>query len=314
MRNPLVLFLLLSTSLWSQRITTSFSKASVFVGESFEIQYEMEISGKEKVVAKAFENSIYSLRASEDRKRVDTIYLDILEAFRDTIETIQGKKYWRAKYVAIAFDTGYLILPPTSIQVDQKVVEMEPALLRVNLMPKKDDIDIYDIQEHFTEIPEKPFNLSNWLKDNLYWLLPLIVLAITLFIRNRKKKRHLNEPQAEPEVILTARDKALEKLAQLEIKELWKNDQLKDHFIELSSIVRAFLSEEFDRAFFEKTTFEIQFILRQEGLNELFLTELSLILSSSDMVKFAKSKVEDEGVVQLNGRVRQFLKIVERKA
>ena len=66
------------------------------------------------------------------------------------------------------------------------------------------------------------------------------------------------------------------------------------HYIELSFILRKYLSERFGIHLLEKTTIEAQLILKQYGLSEKLLSEIGIILNGSDMVKFAKSAPEEK--------------------
>lgn len=297
---------------FGQVVTTQLSKETLLVGELFEIQFEMPVDEGARVKMTPFNDFLKVIRARNEKNAPDTVQLEILESFRDTTENIQGKWYWRAKYVVMAFDTGYLILPPTSLIYKGTEIEVPPTLIRVNFVPQKEGKDFYDIQEEFAQIPEEEGQLWTWIKEPIVWITFAILLAVLAFVWWRRKQ-HKDPLGRNNFTDLNAADKALIELEELIQKELWRKGELKEHFSLLSMIVRRYLSEEYDQNFLERTSFEIQFILRQRGLNEWFQGELGLILNGSDMVKFAKSQVENNGVEQINSRVKNFIQTVQNR-
>jgi len=94
---------------------------------------------------------------------------------------------------------------------------------------------------------------------------------------------------------------------------MWRNNQEKEHFTELSLIIRRFLNEEFNNRFEGKTSFEIQMILRKEHFSSKQLNDLGLILNVSDMVKFAKSSVEEEGIQAIYLKAVEFVNENEKQ-
>ena len=87
---------------------------------------------------------------------------------------------------------------------------------------------------------------------------------------------------------------------------------MKQHFTELSLIVRRYISKEMGNSYLEKTSLEIQLFLRKKGYREGLTKPLGLILNVSDMVKFAKSSVEKEGIFKVYKDAKSFIEKFEK--
>ena len=119
----------------------------------------------------------------------------------------------------------------------------------------------------------------------------LCLLALAYFIwKNWQKK---SDPKPEPLTLLTAEQKALKELQELENRELMKLGRIRDHFFELSEIFRRYLENRYQFPAQEWTTEEI--ISHFKGfsdLNEKQKLQARNILTESDKVKFAKAEIE----------------------
>jgi hypothetical protein len=138
-------------------------------------------------------------------------------------------------------------------------------------------------------LPDEPSTLVSFFKK--WWWVVLAATGLILFLLwfFRRKKATNTE-----DIILTLKERTLQSILQLEQKRLWEKNELKEHYSELSFILRQYLSERFGINLLEKTTIEAQLILKHYGLSESLLSEIGLILNGSDMVKFAKSAPEEK--------------------
>jgi len=119
----------------------------------------------------------------------------------------------------------------------------------------------------------------------------LCLLALSYFIWKKWQKK--SDPKPEPLALLTAEQKALKELQELESRELMKQGRIRDHFFELSEIFRRYLENRYQFPAQEWTTEEI--ISHFKGfsdLNEKQKLQARNILTESDKVKFAKAEVE----------------------
>lgn len=300
-----------TNSSWAQKTESKLSQSTVSLGEEFTYSIEIECEETDKINYTSNKKDLYAFRARTGKSAPDSIKLELQSPFKSNKENIQGKTFWTGEFTLICFDTGYLIIPPISVSINGKSVEMPPALLRVNLVAKNKNIDIYDIEENFAKIPEKQKDWIQITKKIGLWVLLLVsILALVYFSFFRNKKKVI---ETEPEKKISSHEKTRRELNELMEKKMWRNDQEKGHFTELSLIIRKFLNEEFDNRFEGKTSFEIQMILRNEHFSSKQLNDLGLILNVSDMVKFAKSSVEEEGIQTIYIKAIEFVNETEKQ-
>jgi len=114
-----------------------------------------------------------------------------------------------------------------------------------------------------------------------------------------KKLTHFKELNLQ-ELTLIAIDR-------LEKERLWEKGKLKEHYIELSFILRSYLSTIYGINLLEKTTKETNILLQQKGLKEITIQSIINILNESDMVKFAKSQPEEIAVLKISQLARQIV-------
>ena len=82
---------------------------------------------------------------------------------------------------------------------------------------------------------------------------------------------------------------------------------MKKHFVELSYILRSYLTTRYDISLLEKTSYQTKILLTEKGLNKETVDVVSRILSQSDMVKFAKSKPELIEILRISTLAKQIV-------
>ncbi|MFN5912374.1 MAG: hypothetical protein ACK45H_13620, partial [Bacteroidota bacterium] len=87
----------------------------------------------------------------------------------------------------------------------------------------------------------------------------------------------------------------------------WEIGKLKEHYIELSFILRSYLSSRYDLNLLENTTAEAQLILSHKGLHPETIRVIGTVLDQSDMVKFARSAPIEVEVLKVSQQVRQIV-------
>jgi hypothetical protein len=189
----------------------------------------------------------------------------------------------------VPWNEGIYQLAAQKVNINDIDVTLPGTELNARLVVQKEGGKIYDIEETYTELPEEPSIFVSFLKKWGWVVLSVIGLTLFLLWFFRRQKSSKSE-----ENLLTLKEKTLQSILQLEQKRLWEKNELKDHYIELSFILRQYLSERFGIHLLEKTTIEAQLILKQYGLSEKLLSEIGIILNGSDMVKFAKSAPEEK--------------------
>ncbi len=307
MMKRVVLFFLVIISHFSslaQEMKTIVAKEKVLVGEPFAVKFELEVKpSDEKKIYPSFDSLlVFKVNNKSDQK--DSSYFDIISNLDSRIEKIQGKIYWTSSYDVIGFEEGYFIIPPQEFKLNGEKVMSSPKMISLSLMTKKKDVDFYDIEESYTELPS-PFYEN--MKQFVWWgllVLVLIILGLLFYFFIYKKRSKEEEFFPEPVDFKTS---AIAQLDELMKKELWEKEELKTHFTEISFIARRYLSKETKQSFMEKTSLETQLILRKKGVHENQLKPLGLILNVSDMVKFAQSSLEREGIWSVYQETKKFI-------
>lgn len=298
--------ILVSLLSYSQNGKTTLSQNSILIGENITLTYTIHIPQDAKVLFIPQQSHIPSHRKAKNGSLTNEISseIEILNTFFDTI--IKGKKsnVWIGKYEITAWDSGTFVLSSTNIIIDDSTFVFPSIELVSALVKGKQGQDLYDIKESFSEIPDEPFSITFFIKRNWWWLLAILLAAIGFLIYKIIKKQ--NAP-VEQYKVLSLKERTLLAIDSLEKERLWEKQQLKEHFIELSFILRSYLSSRYEINLLEKTTKETKLLLQQIGLHEETIAVIVRILIESDMVKFAKSNPDEMAILKISQLARQVI-------
>lgn len=282
----------------TQELHSYISQSTVSIGQAFEIKYQLTTDSLSDIIFEAFEDEIPVFEKNDSSVLTSgTETVEILQPFLDTAFA----NNWMGRYTVTAWDSGIFIIPGPRIVFQDSTYQFDDLVFHCLLTPKKEKIDLYDIRENFTELPDEPFDLISFL-INWWWAILLVLTALVILWVKRKKP---NVPEIRKEISL--KDKTLLAIDSLEEAKLWEKDKLKDHFVELSYIMRQYLSARYSDSLMEKTTEEIRFYLIHKGLERDTIETITTILSSSDMVKFAKSEPDLIAILKFSNLARQIV-------
>mgnify|MGYP000474551355 CR=1 FL=1 len=291
-----ILFFLLSTSLFAQKVTTSVDATKNKIGAEFKLTLKTDVDTFSKVkfpVAKNFGA------------------LEVIQSYKiDTIKN--GARYELIKkYGLTQFDSGKYVIPRIPVLINGKPVFSDSIKVEVNDIQvdtlKQKMYDIKDIAE-----VESP--IGTW------WIYILIFFAIGIagyFIYQFIKKRQ-NQPKAEVIVFKSPIEKATTLLQQLENKELWQKGEIKDYYSELTDIARNYIEEEINIPAMESTTSELIDGLRKAAkqkklkLSNETVENLEKVLKQADLVKFAKVKPLDFEIEEDKKRISSSIVIIHK--
>ena len=190
------------------------------------------------------------------------------------------------------------------IIINDSTFYFENIAIATHLSTPIDSVDLYDIRENFTELPILPFTVIDFFTS--YWWVVLIILilalAITRFIRNSKENDR--EDEIKPPSL---KDRTILAINSLDSSKLWEKDELKRHFVELSYILRSYLTSRYSISLLDKTSYQTKILLTEKGLNKETVDVVARILSQSDMVKFAKSKPELIEILRISTLAKQIV-------
>lgn len=290
MKIKLYLLLLLSTSLFAQKVTTSIDTTKNKIGAEFKLTLKTNVDTLSKVV---FPNakSFGALEVIQSYP-IDTIKKD------DRYELVK-------KYGLTQFDSGRYMIPSIKILINKKAflsdsIQVEVANVQVDTLKQK----MYDIKD----IAPANEGIGDWWK---YLLILLLIAGIGAFIYWYIKKRQTKK--IEEEIYKTPIEKATSLLNNLEKKELWQHGEVKEYYSQLTDIVRNYIEEAIEIPAMESTTSELiealkiaskkkKMKLSQETIDNLFV-----VLKQADLVKFAKSKPLDFEITEDRKKIERSI-------
>lgn len=287
-----------------QKLSANISESILYIGQPVTISYGVSSGKNDSLI---FIPKIENIKARSVTKSgdlsTDGVDFEITDEFVDTF-IIDGKiKRWVGQYVVTAWDSGLYIIPGPKIIINDSSYQFSDLTVSCMLVDPIDGIDLYDIKENFADIPAKPFSIIDFLKTHWWWLSIIAIgLIFFIFIRRRNKE----EPE-EAEKPMSLRQRTLFAIDALEMAKLWEKNQLKEHFVELSMILRMYLTSRYEISLLEKTTYETKLLLTQKGLNEDTVEVIARILSESDMVKFAKSEPDTISILRVSTLAKQIV-------
>lgn len=271
-----LLFFLITTSLFAQKVTTSIDTTRNKIGAEFKLTLKTSVTNKDKVVFPKAKNFGA---------------LEVINSYK--IDTVKTNDKWELikQYGVTQFDTGKFTIPRIPILINGKLsysdsLKVEVFNVKVDTLKQK-MYDVKDVAQVETS--------SIWWKYLLGILLLVGIAALAYWLI----KKYQNQPKEEEPVYTSPIEKATSLLQQLETKELWQKGEVKGYYSELTDIVRNYIEEEIEIPAMESTTSELIAELRRVAnqkklkLSKETLENLEKVLMQADLVKFAKVKPLD---------------------
>jgi len=212
--------------------------------------------------------------------------IEVVESF--DIDTLKNRLI--KKYSLTSFDSGRYVIPRQRVYVWSQEYLTDSLMIDVNTVA----VDTLK-QQLFTikAIQNEPYTFDDF-KNYLLWILGiLLIIGLILYFLFKRKK---TEYDAMGQPILAPYQEAILHLKQLDKKQLWQNNKVKEHYSELTSIVRYYIERELKIPALERTTDGLIDTLTDFSDAESIVTtpetikKLKALLQEADLVKFAKSK------------------------
>ena len=291
-----ILFFLISTSLFAQKVTTSIDSTKKKIGAEFKLTLKTDVDTLSKV---KFPNAKFFGP------------LEVIQSYKiDTVKN--GARYELIKkYGLTQFDSGKYTIPRIPVLINGKPsfsdsIKVEVNDVKVDTLKQK----MYDIKD----IAKVNSPLGSW------WIYLLILLAIGVigyFVYKFIKKRQ-SQPKVEAIVYTSPIEKATSLLQQLEKKELWQKGEIKNYYSELTDIARNYIEEEIHIPAMESTTSELIEGLRKAAkqqklkLSNETVENLEKVLKQADLVKFAKVKPLDFEIEEDKKRISSSIVTIHK--
>lgn len=305
MRFLIVIALLFTSSISvAQTLNTRLSKKKVLIGEPITLTYSVRSTPKDAIQFGAKTGEIDVRTNNGGSLTENGVKIEIRDPFKDSITQQKGQQHWVGQYTVIVWDSGRFIIPGPTVQINDSNFQFQDIEIYCDYSKKKADVELYDIREEYAEIPPEESKFVVFIRN--YWWLSLVLLGIVLIIW---LVRRLSKEKAPVKIVkaMSLKERTLRAIDALENEKLWEKDRLKEHYIELSYILRSYLTVRYDISVLEKTSLETKKLLLLHGLNEDTVDIIGTILSQSDMVKFAKSKPELISILKISTLARQIV-------
>jgi len=204
-------------------------------------------------------------------------------------------------YTITSFDTGTYTIPALPfLYTNDKgktydTVYSSPFDITVNTVNVDTTLAIKDIKAPL----DAPFSLDELMPYFISVLAVIILVFLSIYLyrkylKAKKENTSMFKPKIPPHV------KALEALENLRQKKLWQQDKTKAYYSELSDILRTYFEEEMNFNAMEMTSEEIIEIVSKKTHYDI-ISKLKQILTTSDLVKFAKHRpLPDENELLFN--------------
>jgi hypothetical protein len=290
-----IVFFLITSSLFAQKVTTSIDTTRNKIGAEFKITLKASVTNKDKVVFPKSKNFGA---------------LEVINSYK--IDTVKTNDRWELikKYGVTQFDSGKFTIPRIPVLINGKTtfsdsLKIEVFNVKVDTLKQK-MYDVKDVAQVETS--------SNWWK----YLLEILLLIGIAVLAYRLIKKHQNRPQEEEIVYTSPIEKATSLLQQLETKELWQKGEVKSYYSELTNIARNYIEEEIEIPAMESTTSELIAGLRKVAnqkklkLSKETLENLEKVLMQADLVKFAKVKPLDFEIEEDKKRISSSIVTIHK--
>jgi hypothetical protein len=166
------------------------------------------------------------------------------------------------------------------------------------------EVDTSQALKAIKTVKSIPFPWKEFLKKLILYLIPILLVLILLVWYYIRKKKIILFPE-KPKTMLDYYEGAIDELSNLEHQKLWQNDQVKEYYLSLSEILRAYLEGRFGINAMESTTDEIKADLILEEAMKLKLGE---VLTQADLAKFAKFKPQGDENIRMIKIAKDFVR------
>lgn len=290
---------------FSQTLEATTNKDQILIGQELIIEYTVQSELNDSIFFEPSEETIsIKTKAVNGSLTTSDGELEILEEFELEILEDKKGKTWIGKYVVTSWDSGAYLIPGQKVVINDSTFYFPDISIRSLLVPKNESIDLYDIRENYADVPDGLSSVIRFLKS-YWWAILIGVIAIILIVLARRKKNKTTV--VEVPKLVSLKERTITAIEALESAKLWEKNELKTHFVELSYILRSYLTARYNISLLEKTTYESALLLVQCGLEKETIDVIVKILSQADMVKFAKSKPDELSILRISAQAKQIV-------
>ncbi|MBO4645522.1 MAG: hypothetical protein J5642_03295 [Bacteroidales bacterium] len=238
--------------------------------------------------------------AFQDFSQWQLLNCEVIEAATPVTTQGKGTTTCTQEITVISFDTGMAVIAPICLVVDDTLADYFTDTLAFHV----DSLPVFvDTTKAFCDIKlpmdGKRVAEGGDTSSSKTWSIVLIVLGVLLILGLLaflffkylwpywKKKRQQVLQIRRKELSGTV---ALNQIRQLKAKELCQKGMVKEHYSELSMILRTYMDDQWNVNAKEMVTDEIMESIGELGLDEVILEDVRRFLRRSDLVKYARQQ------------------------
>lgn len=283
-----IVVLLISIFSFAQtEVKISADTNQVFIGDI--INLNIQVNSSEQILWPDIEEVITPLEI-QNLSSIDSSFVNNQYVYSQNLSVQQ-------------FDTGLVVLsqlPFVSFQND--TFYSDSLFFSFLAVPLDTTNAIFDIKS-----PKKvPFNFAE-AKPYIYGFVGFILLSLLVYYLIKRFKKNDTDIEEVVELI-PCEIEAINALKNLESQSLCEKGFVKDHYVQLTTILRRYFDREYDIDTLESTTDETVEALTMLKLDAKLVSCISELLTKADYVKFAKSKPDTK---TNNAFMRKSYSIVE---
>ena len=286
-------------------VTAQFDSTHILVGDHLHLHLSAQTAGA----------SVLSFQSKDEWQMMNCEVLDVSDLRRSEKN---GRVTYRQDVVVTAFDTGRAVIAPVIVWADTLPVACTDTLFfHVDTLPV-----FVDTASAFRDI-KLPLNAKEQVEKPrskvwiwILWgglvllLAALLVVFFKIWWPKIKKKRAIRQREIRRQSSGTI---ALGHIRELKAKELCQKGMAKEHYSELSVILRTYLDDQWDVNAMEMVTDEIMTAMASLDVTEQQRMEILSFLKLSDLVKYARRQPPmEENALQMDN-VTQFVRDTDRQ-
>lgn len=271
----LAIFFLLAKTGFAQSVSATLNPNEILIGD--QVRMELDFSFPAGMTMEVADLSVIEKTEGIELLKVYPI---------DTVPAESGTLLHQTLLIT-SFDSGQYMIPQIPVRFlrgeQPQTANTNSLLLIVNPYPiSQDTVQLQPIKGIVNE--------AKTIEDYLNVIIGMAVVGfialLGYFIYRRRQRKETSEP-----VIIKRPpfEIAIEKISQLREAKLWQQNKIKEYQSELTFILREYLEERFHIKALESTSDEIVADLKQLDIEDNWQEELSKILHTADLVKFAKA-------------------------
>lgn len=214
--------------------------------------------------------------------------LEVVEKGKIDTTLVGSNVTYKQRLLLTGFDSGLFQVP--AFQFAVMPVSGNPYVVQTDSFPLLVQTVAVDTTKAFRPIKGIMEVEASW-TDYIEYIIGGIVVALLAgvlvwYVLKRKKEKP-PVPEGPKETI---QEYSLRLLNELDEKQLWQKQKVKEYYIELTDIVRDYIEARFDTAAMELTTDELLHKAKIHKELRRYYDLLSVILTTADLAKFAKAE------------------------